>query len=234
MLPPDTSSFLGKIGAIEQPLGTTAVEEAAATRPKPVKSPQAEQWLQTMRAQLEKRGSNTQKMMAIRFRIMDNDRKSSISKDEFASGMLEMGVPVSVDIVDNLFDYYSFGGGPKEGQELNFEQFVVLMRGYLNPARRAWVHKAFAKMDRDGSGVIDWQDLAGVYSVAQHPKVLSGELTEQQALTAFLAKYGDDGFLSDGDGRVSLAEFEQYYAAISASIDTDEYFKLMMQQAWQI
>lgn len=109
-----------------------------------------------------------------------------------------------------------------------------LMRGYLNPNRRAWVHKAFAKMDRDGSGVIDWQDLAGVYSVAQHPKVLSGELSEQQALTGFLAKYGDDDAFSDGDGRVSLAEFEQYYANISASVDTDEYFKLMMQQAWQI
>eukprot|EP01050_Picozoa_sp_SAG11_P016066 SAG11_NODE_2147_length_3753_cov_2.218391_2_plen_603_part_00 len=230
----DTTSFLGKLGSTQQPLGTTAVEEAAAKRQLPVKSAAAEAWLERMRVQLDKRGSNTQKMLAIRFKIMDDDGKKTISKQEFQSGMLEMQCPIDEVTTDELFNYYTFGGGPKEGKEMNFEQFLVLMRGYLSPARRAMVHRAFTKMDRNGSGVIDWMDLAGVYSVAQHPKVLSGEYSEEQALTAHLAKYGDEGFLSDGDGRVSLAEFEQYYANISASIDTDEYFTLMMQQAWQI
>lgn len=141
------------------------MEEAQMNRPKPVKSPAAEHWLQLMRAQLEKRGSNTQKMLAIRFRIMDDDKKAGIAKNEFMSvcwappsltafrcarprllskscrlpapaavqnaccarrsGMLEMGVPVEQDVTDTLFDYYTFGGGPKEGTELNFEQFVV-------------------------------------------------------------------------------------------------------------
>jgi hypothetical protein len=34
--------------------------------------------------------------------------------------------------------------------------------------------------------------------------------------------------------RIHIAEFEQYYANVGANIDTDEYFELMMRQAWQI
>jgi hypothetical protein len=37
-----------------------------------------------------------------------------------------------------------------------------------------------------------------------------------------------------GDGVVTLDEFCDYYANVSASIDTDEYFELMIRNAWHI
>lgn len=36
------------------------------------------------------------------------------------------------------------------------------------------------------------------------------------------------------DGIVSLDEFRQYYADLSASVDRDDYFVLMVQRAWQL
>ncbi len=36
------------------------------------------------------------------------------------------------------------------------------------------------------------------------------------------------------DGQVTLKEFERYYANISASIDNDDYFELMIRNAWHI
>ena len=36
------------------------------------------------------------------------------------------------------------------------------------------------------------------------------------------------------DGRVSLNEFYDYYSNVSASIDDDEYFKLMITNAWNL
>ena len=36
------------------------------------------------------------------------------------------------------------------------------------------------------------------------------------------------------DGKVSYAEFEDYYKDVSASIDTDDYFELMIRNAWHI
>ncbi len=51
-----------------------------------------------------------------------------------------------------------------------------------------------------------------------------------QALKDFL-----DAFDSiDRDGSVTLAEFEEYYASISAVVDDDNYFQLMLWNAWQL
>ena len=36
------------------------------------------------------------------------------------------------------------------------------------------------------------------------------------------------------DGIVTMEEFVEYYTNISASIDNDEYFELMMNQAWNL
>ena len=38
----------------------------------------------------------------------------------------------------------------------------------------------------------------------------------------------------DVDGRISFAEFEEYYKDLSASIDDDDYFELMIRNAWRM
>lgn len=46
--------------------------------------------------------------------------------------------------------------------------------------------KAFQKFDRDGSGVIDINDLKGVYNAKNHPDVINGKKTEEEILGEFL------------------------------------------------
>ena len=36
------------------------------------------------------------------------------------------------------------------------------------------------------------------------------------------------------DGKITGAEFEEYYKDVSASIDHDDYFELMIRNAWHI
>jgi hypothetical protein len=38
----------------------------------------------------------------------------------------------------------------------------------------------------------------------------------------------------DQDGLVTYEEFEDYYKEVSASIDGDDYFELMIRNAWRI
>jgi len=43
-----------------------------------------------------------------------------------------------------------------------------------------------------------------------------------------------DSASKKNDGKVSLNEFTDYYANVSASIDDDQYFKVMITNAWNL
>ena len=38
----------------------------------------------------------------------------------------------------------------------------------------------------------------------------------------------------NGDGTVSIEEFEDYFAGVSSSIDRDDYFETMMKNSWKL
>jgi len=59
--------------------------------------------------------------------------------------------------------------------------------------------------------------------------VIARKRTEEEVLREFL-----DTFDSDGDGKVSPKEFIKYYGNVSSSIDDDDYFELMIRNAWHI
>jgi hypothetical protein len=42
------------------------------------------------------------------------------------------------------------------------------------------------------------------------------------------------GFRGVRDSKITLDEFEDYYTFVSASIDRDDYFELMMNNAWRM
>ena len=107
----------------------------------------------------------------------------------------------------------------------------------MNPARKRLVAQAYNKLDKDGSGYIDINDIKGVYSAKTHPDVLSGKKTEEQILLEFLETFETHHSLRNNgapDHVVTKEEFDEYYNNISASIDNDQYFELMMNNAWKI
>jgi hypothetical protein len=48
---------------------------------------------------------------------------------------------------------------------------------------------AFKKIDRDGSGILDLNDIKGVYSAKTHPDVKSGKKTEDEVLGEFIETF---------------------------------------------
>jgi Ca2+-binding EF-hand superfamily protein len=90
---------------------------------------------------------------------------------------------------------------------------------------------AFSKLDKDGSGIVDGEEIASVYNASKHPDVIAKRKTEKQVLMEFLDTFDVGGI---HDGKVTFEEFLNYYANIGASIDNEDYFELMIRNAWHI
>jgi len=120
---------------------------------------------------------------------------------------------------------------------LEYDEFLRTIRGPMGAARKAIVMRAFNKMDSDGSGMIDINDIRGVYTADKHPDVLAGKKTEQQILSEFLETFETAHSMRNSetpDHVVSKDEWVEYYNNVSASIDRDDYFALMMNNAWNL
>ena len=71
----------------------------------------------------------------------------------------------------------------------------------MSQMRLNLIDKAYAKMDVTGDGVVNLEDLKKVYDVKQHPEYQNGQLTEEDILKKFLAKFEQNG---SQDGVVSI------------------------------
>lgn len=63
-----------------------------------------------------------------------------------------------------------------------------------------------------------------------HPDFQSGRKTAREVLADFMSVWETH----KKDQIVTIEEFEDYYKDISASIDEDDYFELMIRNAWHI
>jgi len=157
----------------------------------------------------------------------------SLDKYEFTKCMTDYMLGFSEGEIQTLFREFDLS---RNGL-IEYDEFLRVIRGPMNETRRAIVAKAFKKLDKDGNGYVDINDITGVYSAKTHPDVKSGKKTEQQILLEFLETFEAAHNMRDNDAPdhiVTTEEFDEYYNNVSASIDDDEYFALMMNNAWNL
>ena len=164
---------------------------------------------------------------------MDDNNSNSIDFLEFKKTMRDYKLGFSDAEIGQLFNAFDISN---DGV-IYYDEFLRIIRGKLNDNRKQWVHRAFKILDVDGCGEITVRDIEKKYNAKMHPDVKSGKRTEEEVLTEFLETFETHHNILIGgkpDGKVTMEEFEEYYANVSASIDTDEYFELMMKNAWKL
>jgi len=164
---------------------------------------------------------------------MDDDGSRTLSEQEFSKACRDFKTGISEENIPTLFTAFDTN---RDGT-LNIDEFLMAIRGELNEKRLALVKQAFAKIDRDGSGFLDINDIKDSYNASKHPDVVQGKRTEEQVLIEFLETFEAHHNLREGtetDGRVDETEFVEYYKNISVSIDNDDYFSLMMNNSWNL
>lgn len=175
---------------------------------------------------LKGRGMHGIRGLGIVFRRMDNNGDRRLDRSEFMWGLRENGHTLSPSEFERIFKYFDKNNDGK----ISYDEFLRGVRGDLNDFRRKFVDMAFDKLDKTGDGVVNLADLETSYDVSFHPKYKSGEMSKKEILTEFMGQWDT----LKKDGTVTREEFYDYYGDVSASIDEDDYFELMIRNAWHI
>ena len=173
---------------------------------------------------MNERGARTIRGLGRVFKAMDTDGNRKVDAQEFFVGLNECGCSLTKEETTALLAHFDTDA---DGT-VNFDEFLVGLRGTMNATRQACVDSAFSKFDLEGSGSINSADLRASFNCAAHQQVISGQMTEDEAYLEFLANFGD----RNNDGQITKNEWNDYYAAVSSSIDNDDHFCEMMAIAW--
>lgn len=161
------------------------------------------------------------------FKIMDDDGNRKLDFNEFKKGLRDYGLILEPKEVKEIFEAFD----KDHNGALDFDEFLISLRPPMSKSRKNIINLAFNKLDKTGDGFITVDDLKGVYDVTKHPKYKNGEWTEDQCFRKFLDAFDTP---DDKDGTITLEEFLNYYSGVSASIDNDAYFDLMMRSAYKM
>lgn len=160
-------------------------------------------------------------------RSMDKSDKRRISMTDFKIAMRKAEVGLSDAEVRMLFDYFN----NEHRGSIDTEYFVKIVRSVLNDRRLILVKQAFSKLDLNGEGAIDAGKLAELYDAAAAPDVIAGRATAEDNLFEFLETFDVGGEIN---GMVTISEFINYYTNIGSCVDNDEYFEVMVRNAWHL
>lgn len=161
------------------------------------------------------------------FRYIDEDNKQRLSMRDFKLAMHEMDLGISDAEIRMLFDYFNVD----HRGLMDIEHFIRSVRNPLSDYRLSLVKQAFAKLDINGVGSIAASEVVELYDYSFLPEVIARRMSAEDALKDFLETFDVGG---EVENRVTLSEFINYYSNIGASIESDEYFSVMICNAWKV
>jgi Ca2+-binding EF-hand superfamily protein len=208
--------------------GSSRKSKASCSQPIADPSPGLKLIISRLKTVLKDRGGGGFASLQRTFRIMDDDGSKSLSMAEFKKAMRDIRM---VDLSDAdlrmLFEHFD----ADHSGSIDVEEFIQGVRDPLTERRLKLVKQAFRIIDVDGSGIVDAREIATKYDASKHPEVISKRRTPTQVLTEFLDTFDVGGVKN---GMVTEQEFINYYTNLSASIDNEDYFELMIRNAWHI
>jgi len=134
---------------------------------------------------IQQRGGVGIRSLATIFKRMDFNGNKKLDIGEFEQALAAFGLfPKKVEL-QALMKFYDVDADGNIG----YEEFLRGLRDELTERRKAMVQKAFAMLDKSGTGAIGMSDIAGIYDVSMNPEFLEGRKTREEILTDFLSNF---------------------------------------------
>ena len=192
-----------------------------------------EEILNLMKEVLNERGVQGICSIARNFRIIDENNSQTIDFDEFKQvcNMYNFGLDdKQLKMVFGNFDSENIG-------EIDYDEFIRTLRGEMNEFRQNLVQNVFDKLDIKKSGEISFKELNNKYNAKNHPDVISGKISEEEALKEFIDTFQETyNYLcgTETNNIVTIEEFLEYYENVSMTIDEDDYFEYLLNNVWNL
>lgn len=187
--------------------------------------------LERFRNKLVGRGAKGVVGLERQFRIFDLDGSGDLSRDEFKRAITDFKLDMDERDLDNLFKMFDKNMDGK----ISYNEFMTMLVGAMSEFRLNLVNNAFNRIDINRDGVIDLEELKHLYTAKNHPDVKCGKRTEDEVLSEFMNTFDmHHSNLGAKEPRVTKEEFVAYYTNLSAAIENDAFFDMMITRAWKL
>ncbi|XP_054255629.1 calcyphosin-2 [Indicator indicator] len=180
-----------------------------------------------LRETLRKRGVRVLTGLGSYFRQVDKNRNGFLSQAAFKEALKVFHLEVPEGDFESL--WLALDGSKSD--KVDYGEFTRAVFGEMNEYRKAFVRKAYMKLDFNKTGSVPMVDIRKCYCAKKRPLVLAGKATEEEIKSSFLEALGES---CSSPNEVSYAEFEDYYEGLSFGIVDDEDFVNVLRNSWGI
>ncbi|CDW79898.1 ef hand family protein [Stylonychia lemnae] len=168
-----------------------------------------------------------------KFRDQDSSNNGTLSFQCFNKVIKDMRFDVPEIDIKNAFKAFDING---EGQVF-YDEFVKVLIGPMNKYRTSYVEKAFDKLDINQQGLVDIDYIFQKYDGAKHPDYRLGKATKKEIEDEFEQTFETHHQVVQGYQaleKISKLEFIEYYAHVSALIESDSQFANLVSSVWSL
>ncbi|XP_064305837.1 calcyphosin-2 isoform X1 [Phalacrocorax carbo] len=180
-----------------------------------------------LRGTLSKRGVRVITGLGKYFRQMDKTRNGFLSQADFKEALKVFHLEIPEGDFESLWLILD----DSKSDKVDYGEFTRAVFGEMNEYRKAFVRKAYMKLDFNKTGSVPMVDIRKCYCAKKHPLVLAGKATEEEIKSSFLETLGES---CSNPSEVSYSEFEDYYEGLSIGIMDDDDFVNILRNPWGI
>uniref|UniRef100_A0A8C4V3S1 Calcyphosine 2 n=1 Tax=Falco tinnunculus TaxID=100819 RepID=A0A8C4V3S1_FALTI len=180
-----------------------------------------------LRETLSKRGVRVITGLGKYFRQVDKNRNGFLSQAAFKEALKVFHLEIPEEDFESLWLILD---DSKSGK-VDYGEFTRAIFGEMNEYRKAFVRKAYMKLDFSKTGSVPMVDIRKCYCAKKHPLVLAGKATEEEIKSSFLETLRES---CSNPSEVSYSEFEDYYEGLSIGVIDDDDFVNILRNPWGI
>ncbi|XP_017935699.1 calcyphosin-2 isoform X2 [Manacus vitellinus] len=179
------------------------------------------------RGTLSKRGVRVITGLGKYFRQVDKSRNGFLSQATFKEALRVFHLEMPEGDFESLWLILD----DSKSDKVDYGEFTRAIFGEMNEYRKAFVRKAYMKLDFNKTGSVPMVDIRKCYCAKKHPLVLAGKAAEEEIKSSFLETLGET---CSNPIEVSYSEFEDYYEGLSFGIVCDDDFVNILRNSWGV